>query len=215
MHPLFTKAVLFRSGLRVPIITEDVASCLIGSVIEIGKERFLAILAQDGVTAADGEMEFSKLLVGINKESLLSDPLFLFSIQLGMTDAVLNLEESLGRKLDGGEMRSAFKMRLDDILPPELADYIFKKFPVSSLYRPTTPQEWKEKVAKHFDDKERRLAGPLGNQRSQKKSSGTETRLVPCPECGLKKRCDDKTKRFNCKPPAGCGFQSPYPIPAS
>ncbi|MDO8600605.1 MAG: hypothetical protein Q7R73_03235 [bacterium] len=49
----------------------------------------------------------------------------------------------------------------------------------------------------------------------QQLHTGTDTKLVPCPECGFKKRVGKDTKRFKCKNPKPCSFDQPYPFPAT
>jgi len=49
---------------------------------------------------------------------------------------------------------------------------------------------------------------PIPIRPRRKERRKTHTELVPCPDCGLEKRCDAKTKNFRCK----CGFESPFPL---
>ncbi len=221
MLDVFTRTVLSKSGLALAVIPEDLAILLLGTVVERGKGFFLEAIAKEGILQAEGEKELRKLICSTKEGQLFVNPFFSFSLHLGIIAVVTDVEKTLDRELNHKELWAAFKIRLEDIFSQDLADRLFEyslhNFP---FFKPQTPEEWKKKVAEHFEFREKTWGRYFGLGATPpltqlKRHSGTETWLEPCPKCGLKKRCDKNTKNFRCNPPQGCGFNKPYPFPSA
>ena len=207
----FFREAVRRAGLfgnQSERISEQEALHYLGALVEHGKERWLETLREQNVPLPDPEGAITDLFSCINEDSLFTDPSFAFSLRLAMCKVtVVAIEE----KKDWKEL---FSRRIDGIFPEELRKRI-RRYVFANMLKDhddgksIVPSE--EEVARHFEER-RRAIEPFATQapiRSSARNLGTNTWMEACPNCGLKKRCDKRTRQFRCKP---CGFDQPYPF---
>ncbi len=205
MFSIFDRKVFERIGLS--LMPEEHAIALLGMVFEHGKDFFLENWREEDFPKEEGERELRKLPLCINEESLLSDPYFPLSLYLGALYAIDRTEKTLGRELKEGEGSAAIKIALEDVFPPTLSEklfqYLLKNF---QFFSKLTNEELKEKLKERQERQKKLFLKPGLESKAKYTTTGTDTWLVSCPNCGLKKRCDAGTKHFKCK----CGLEKPY-----
>ena len=212
----FFREAVRRAGLfgnQSERISEQEALHYLGALVEQGKERWLETLREQNVPLPDPEGAITDLFSCINEDSLFTDPSFAFSLRLALCHVTL---VAIEEKKDSREL---FDRRIDEIFPEELRERIHRYVFANMLKdqddgKSIVPSQ--EEAARHFEER-RRAVRPLATQTPMRSSSGrnlgTNTWMEACPNCGLKKRCDKRTRQFRCKP---CGFDQPYPFtPAS
>ena len=205
MLSIFDRKVLERIGIN--LMPEESAITLLGMVFEHGKEFFLEGIQKEDFPRETGKQELRKLLLCISEESLLSDPYFSLSLYLGSLSSIDRTEKILGRELRGEEGSAAIKIALDDIFPSALSEKLFQCLLKNyQLFSKLTNEEFKEKLREYYERQKKTFPKPGLENKSKCMSVGTDTWLVPCPNCSLEKRCDARTKRFRCK----CGLEKPY-----
>lgn len=181
--------------------------------VEGGKEIFVQACREESLKNPEeqAQVEIWKLLALVNEEDLFTDETMAMSLRIAMGhDAAKADKEKCGAS-------ELFLKRLYDIFPQKLAERIYiyardklneDKASGAELF-PT-----KEQLNRHFEES-RKILG-LGQKKflpHQKpiRGVGIETKLVPCPNCEEKKRCDPNTKRFRCQK---CGLDRQYPFSA-
>lgn len=206
----FRQTVLRAGGLfgnQPERIGEQEALYCLGALVENGKKQWLEILREQNVPLPDPEGAIADLFACINEDSLFTDPSFAFSLRLALCNVTaVAIEE----KKDWKEL---FNRRIDEIFPEELRERIHRHIFVNMLKdhddgKSIVPSQ--EEIERHFKER-RRALGPFVAQIPMRsvRNLGTETWKEACPNCGVEKRCDHRTKRFLCKP---CGFDQPYPF---
>ncbi len=207
-------AATLASSLR-PVEKEE-ALAYLGTLVEFGKEHWLATLRDENIQLPPGEPEriiTDTLTIIEDKEILFTNPSFAFSLRL----AICKIAS------DERDWKPMFLKRLVKIFPEELADRLWV-YAVHSIIcdgkagKDVVPS--REQINAHLERRRQiilshapeqpyiRTGNPMASR-----SLGTHTRLEKCPQCGLEKRCDAKTKRFRCKQ---CDLDQPYPFqPAS
>ncbi len=206
MFSTFDRKVLERIGFN--LMSEEQALTLLGVVFERGKMFFLDILQKEGFPKETGELELRKLLLSVSEESLFNDPHFSLSLNMGALSAVDRAEKTLGRKLNGEEQWAAIKMALNEIFPPTLSEKLFRYLLTNfQPFAELTHEEFGEKLKEHHERQKNLFPKPCAENNAKPLSMGTDTWLVPCPNCSLNKRCDVKTKQFKCKK---CGLKKSY-----
>ncbi|OHA64653.1 MAG: hypothetical protein A2667_02310 [Candidatus Wildermuthbacteria bacterium RIFCSPHIGHO2_01_FULL_47_27] len=210
MFSVFGRKALEHLGTN--LMPEESAMILLGVVFELGKEFSLDVTQREGFTKEEAEQGLRKILLCINWESLLHDPHFSLSLYLGAFSAIDRAEKILGRKLNEVEELTAIKMALDDIFPSTLSAKLFQHFVKNGQsFSKLTDEEFKTRVNELYERRRKLFPRPdvpasYAGGGARPVNRGTDTWLVPCPSCGLEKRCDAKTKRFSCK----CGLGKPY-----
>lgn len=183
---------------------EQVALSKLGAIIEVlGTE----LKPED---ASKLREEAARLLDVVEHTQILHNPDILISLRL------LAIPIVSGK---GNNWPGEFMQRLSQVFPLKSVNALTLrtiKFAAMAnqfdLQLAPTPME----MTDHMRRREGKLTKTIEQRphipalRAPGVNRGTDTELVPCPECGLEKRCDQKTKNFRCR----CGFASMYPFPA-
>lgn len=209
----FFNEVTARSGLfGIPQqrMSEKEALLCLGVIVETGKKKMCEII---GISWEKLAADIKVFFLVVSEETLFNDPTFAFSLRLAFCNTA---GAALEVKEDANE---AFGNRIAEVFPDHLCVPIYKYAFAAILKdlkagKGIVPPE--EEIAKHFEER-RKAAKPFMTDArpsmQPNRHTGTNTWMEPCPDCGLEKRLDKRTKRFNCKQ---CGFDQPYPFkPAS
>ena len=208
----FFREAVRRAGLfgnQSERISEQEALHYLGVLVEHGKEQWLEFLLEANVSLPDPEGAIADLFACIKEDSLFTDPSFAFSLRLALCHVTL---VAIEEKKDSREL---FDRRIDEIFPEELRERIHR-YVFGNLLKDhdegksIVPSQ--EEAARHFEERRKAVLGPSVAQalmRSSARNLGTNTWMEPCPNCGLEKRCNKRTRQFRCKP---CGFDQPYPF---
>lgn len=184
---------------------------LLGLVMQHGLKFCFGESYIDGVSEQDFRDELKKLVARVPFRFLLEDQKFLNFLQMRMVN-LLNEK--------GNDFRRIILDDLIVIFGQEKAELLFKTALQNYCQNLEKGEEHVKKMAEAFVAyrKERFAELESWSQPSSDRSfvvskplrheKGTDTSLIPCPQCQIKKRCDGNTKRFRCK----CGFDSPYPF---
>ena len=199
--------------------------------IIVGRDRYTHVVREH--TVADDETVHDRIRAVralVNDEEVLSDPLIKTAsritvlriwqngadpMKVAPSDVVDLLSEETWIKLAAAAMQSLRDEPVGDALRRELGRFWSQ---IEELRRDAahTRQRMEDAFGFVLHAIVRGAASHIGNaartgmraERASAKQAGTGTRLVPCPQCKIEKRCDANTKQFKC----GCGFDAPYPL---
>ncbi len=209
----FLREVAELSGMRPQPqrISEKEALICLEVYVETGKESCIKATEASPFEVDAAVKDLFKI---IKEETLFTDPTFAFSLRLAYCNVVAEAIK------EGKETESVFEARINETFPKELGERILEQFfeNVRTDYaggKEIVPTS--EEIDKHFRERRKAIAPFAMQGRTatlrQNRNTGTNTWMEPCPDCGLEKRLDKRTKRFNCKK---CDFDQPYPFkPAS
>ncbi len=194
-------------GNQSEYISEQEALHYLGALVENGKGYWLEFLRKHNVYLPDPEGAIADLFACINEDSLFTDPSFSFSLRIALCRVTLGAIE------EKGDFKALLHRQIDEIFPEELRERIYR-YVLGDMFKDhddgknIVPSQ--EEVARHFEER-RKTLGPFVTQTPTRSviNLGTDTWMEACPNCGLEKRCDKRTKRFRCKT---CGFDQPYPF---
>lgn len=195
---------LARNKFMAKKLNEEAALVFLSTMLMRGKE-YLDSSDETSWNASDCTLElFSKV-----KDDKFFQPFFVTSMKVTLSKIFVtevktgaDSKETMERSLD------RFLVRLKEIFP----DYFAKKLFAFVGSKLEENIEWliysMEEVRENRKYADSVFNGSLITGQQSSCPVGTNTRLVPCPQCKLNKRCDAKTKHFRCK----CGFDKPYPF---
>ncbi len=193
-------------------MNSEEALCHLGMLVERGKKTFVNTCSECGYRNPEetATQEINKILLIVPEEKLFSDKDFSLSLHLGLL--------WLFRE-DKKNFENNFLKRLLEIFPQTLPEKLYKYAEELEVERAKGLLNQNEEEKKEAERKLREKENLLYAKRKKIVSSaikhlnerrppaaGTESILVPCPKCGLEKRCFKNTKRFRCK---RCGYENP------
>lgn len=220
MNSDFIRAVrenVWLKAMMPETVPKEVAIVLLGTVVENGIDCFLEINKKNGFSEAESRLSLLRIRFIVDEEDLLGSEHFALSLQLGLVDEIKTTGELCGRQISGKEGLVLMAIRLCEIFPQpiglveKLLDILQKSF----VFVGKDAEWWENTLKGHFDERKKVLTNYWGTTTSASsfqpsRPRGTDTQLVPCPQCGWEKRCDAGTKQFRCKNPKGCDFDKQF-----
>lgn len=201
--PLTTYALLskfFREGV------ERQKLLLLGAVLQFGVKRSLEHLQK---TETDATLDFIRKIAG----ELPEDTVFQNEgIRIALQFALLRLFEE-----SGTDLRIRFQGELTQIFSEDFAARLAELgIELALVYKKEDPDGtlFNERVEKYIAERDNFIkevaALPTTTAPHKTRHSSTPSKIVPCPRCGFEKRCFPDMKKFRCKNPARCDFESTF-----
>ena len=205
-------------GTAFPIrFTKEQAICYLGLTVENGKKAILENFFKSGILLYEAAYTdfINRLITSVTEYNLLNDPDFAVSLQLAWIHLVSK----------NPDWPPVLEDHLKEIFPAELTQKLllkvlrWRKEEINRIRQEGEKakiqlgKEFEARLKAHYDHYKRVIDAALNPNHPPLYSTmpiqrGTPTQ-IPCPNCGLKKRCDANTKRFRCK---NCGFDKAYPL---
>lgn len=184
---------------------EDLLTAIGRNMLWMGRAGCIThYMLEANASREQAERDWEELRVALptlfSTEELLADPGFDTDLKLLYTHF-------------GGKMgRVFFEARLREFFSKEVVETLVAKlYPeITEGLERVARMQLMQHAAEFLDQRLSQVSQPvIATTNKTDEHQGTETWLVPCPDCETEKRVDHRTKRYRCK---NCGFNERFPF---